>query len=91
MNYTQQTKIDNAIENLIKKIADVYPTQIQGRIEIVNSDNPQIIEFVTDENGKWNHTGWHKKSGDKVFSIINEYKEDIPLVRKIKSFIEDGK
>jgi len=68
LTYSKQRELDAPIEAIIAAVGCC-----RGRIEILNGDN-QVIEFETNEKGKWSRTGWYCRAGDDAFSIFDEFK-----------------
>ena len=79
LDYAMQRKIEAAIVEVLSAIGH----KCRGRIEILDSD-ARVIEFESDEAGKWQHTSWHHKKSDDVFSIFPEFSVELPMLRKIK-------
>jgi len=84
LTYELQRKIDDAIIEVLNAIGQ----KCRGRIEIDDGDNNQIIEFESNEKGKWQRTNWHHKSADEAFSIFREYTVDLPLLAGLKQDIK---
>ena len=65
LDYAKQRKIEEPIEAILNNIG----VKCRGRIEIDDGDG-QVIEFESNEAGKWQRTSWHHKSMDEAFSMF---------------------
>ena len=85
LDYALQRKIDDAITATVNAIGH----KCRGRIEIDDGDG-QVIEFESNEAGKWQRTSWFRKSSDTAFSIFPEFRLDLPLLRKIRENVAEA-
>ena len=61
-------RLDHAIRGLANQIG----LPCRGRIEIVDGNRVNVIEF--EGNGKWKRTGFHDKDADDAFSMFREFR-----------------
>jgi len=80
LSYTTQREIDEGIVALL----GIIGCPARGRIEILDGDQ-QVIEFESIVDGKWQRTGWHRRTLDHAVSIFPEFRLS-PVIAKIKEF-----
>ena len=86
LDYALQRKIDDHIIRLVSSIGE----KCRGRIEI-DDGSEQVIEFESNDDGKWQRTSWHHKGGDDAFSIFfSNFKFDSPLLEKLRKLVKES-
>jgi hypothetical protein len=79
------SEIKNDIENLVNKIG----VKCHGRVEISLPDGVSVVEFYSKDTGGWGTTSVHSKESDEAFSSFDEYRRELPLLRRLVYAVEE--
>ncbi len=85
---SEEFAVQKIVGELIETLTKTIGHKCRGRIEI-EWPGWDVVEFESD--GKWKTTHWHSKASDDAFSIFPEFKEELPLWRKVKALMNGGK